>query len=197
MNRLPIRAFRLRPLPSGKGRWLLGGLAGFLILALLAAVASGQGTPVGRSIAGQTSTRDNNSDALWGGDLASLSETSGQDVGGAADSPWQSVPWVITATILVLGALYAVLWGLRNVVQRGPARRAGELLQLETSVRLSNTQSLHQVRFGSDVLLVGASPAGLVVLATTHDEKTNFEELGSAGHFGQVLAKAVEENGEL
>jgi flagellar biogenesis protein FliO len=80
-------------------------------------------------------------------------------------SDWQSVLWTIAATLLVLGLMYGCLWGLRFVGARQRVQRAASRLNLDSSIRLGKDQQLHLVRFEQELLLLGSSPAGLVLLS--------------------------------
>jgi flagellar biogenesis protein FliO len=96
----------------------------------------------------------------------------------------------VAATILVIGLLYASLWGLRTFTQQGRFARAGlGLVHVRTSVRLGTNQTLHVVQFGSQVLLVGASQAGLTLLAKMADSSAD----EASATFDQALEIALTE----
>lgn len=93
--------------------------------------------------------------------------------------------WAVLATVLVIGLLYGSLWAMRLLGQQGRwAREGADLVRLRTSLRLSNNQVLHVVQFGSHLLLVGSSQAGLVLLGKMPADP--------APDFSQTLAKELE-----
>ncbi|MCC7353026.1 MAG: flagellar biosynthetic protein FliO [Anaerolineae bacterium] len=91
-----------------------------------------------------------------------------------------SALWALAATIIVVGLLYGSLWGFHALTRQGRLTREGlDLVRLGTSIRLSSNQTLHVIQFGAQVLLVGSSPAGLVLLAkmpesSSHEMLPNF-----------------------
>lgn len=98
--------------------------------------------------------------------------------------------WAVLATALVIGLLYGSLWAMRLLGQQGRwAREGADLVRLRTSLRLSNNQVLHVVQFGSHLLLVGSSQAGLVLLG----KMPASSPADPAPDFSQTLAKELED----
>jgi flagellar biosynthetic protein FliO len=81
---------------------------------------------------------------------------------------------------VVIGLIYACLYLLKR--WRGPLGAAGRRLAVLETTRLSTRQSLHLVRVGSQVLLIGATDGGLSLLA----------ELDEAGEAGPAVEPAGE-----
>ena len=134
--------------------------------------------------------------ALFLGSLLGKQPASGQPVATSGEdtalslSSWggPSALWALAATIIVVGLVYGSLWGLRALTRQGRLTRDGvALIRLGTSVRLTSNQTLHVVEFGSQVLLVGSSQAGLSLLAKM-PEATPHE---SSPDFNQALAEAL------
>jgi flagellar biogenesis protein FliO len=94
----------------------------------------------------------------------------------AAESGQWSPVWPVIATLIVLGALYLTLYILRRWNPAATGGVKGPLLAVQSSVRLSSNQALHVVQFGDQTLLVGASPAGLVLLSQCEAIPTRFEQ---------------------
>lgn len=88
------------------------------------------------------------------------------EVASLASEGGPSALWALVATIIVVGLLYGSLWGFHALTRQGRLAREGmDLVHLRTSIRLGSNQMLHVIQFGSQVLLVGSSAAGLVLLA--------------------------------
>ena len=73
--------------------------------------------------------------------------------------------------LLVLGGLVALLWllrrrGMAQVRFAGRKRTASRQLELLERMPLTATHSLHLVRAGNSVLLVGVSPSSCQAIAT-------------------------------
>lgn len=145
----------LRQLSTTRYRWLFLALAGLVLVGMILGLYILARTPAG---AGTGDLPTAPPHATGSADVTPLFQSS--DASG-----WQSGARTAAATILVIGLFYASVWGYRYLTQRGRlARREAEVLRLRAAVRLNSNQSLHVVQFGSEVLLVGASPAGLVLL---------------------------------
>ncbi len=108
-------------------------------------------------------------------------------------SDWQSVLWTIAATLLVIGVMYACLWGLRYAGQRQHTRQAAGRLRLDSTIRLGKDQQLHLVQFEQDLLLLGASPTGLVLLSRAPAASASTDIVQpDVNPFAQLLGSAVE-----
>jgi flagellar biogenesis protein FliO len=134
--------------------------------------------------------------ALFLGSLLGKQSAPSQPVAASGDdtalsfSSWEgpSALWALAATIIVVGLIYGSLWGFRALTRQGRLTREGvAIIRLGTSVRLGSNQTLHVVEFGSQVLLIGASQAGLSLLARMPEPATH-EALPS---FDKALAEAI------
>ena len=122
--------------------------------------------------------------------MSSLRSTPGAEGGPAeATTGWQPLLGAVAAIAVVLGLLYGTLLVLRKLGQPGGLSRASAgLLRLQTTLRLGRDQALYLVQCGQEELLIGASPAGLVLLARkSHCEPVQESE------FDHFLTAAVEE----
>jgi len=176
----------LQRVSGPKYRWLILALAGLLLLAVIlgASSVSGLRARVAPAPAGtiQTDAAANAQDQL---------DTGVNGLGLGTDAGFQSTVWPIIALFLVLGVIYASFWGFRSLTQRGGRLVSGhpDLLRLQTTLRLGKDQTVHLVQFGPQLILVGASPAGIVVLAQMPTDGTP----GSVKDFDQLLAKTLED----
>ncbi len=97
--------------------------------------------------------------------IPTLSEGQGEGASSVSGGG-PSALWALAATIIVVGLLYGSLWGFHALTKQGRLAREGvDLVRVRTSIRLDSNQTLHVIQFGSQVLLVGSSAAGLVLLA--------------------------------
>jgi len=110
------------------------------------------------------------------------------EVASLASEGGPSALWALAATIIVVGLLYGSLWGFHALTKQGRLAREGmDLVQVRTSIRLGNDRTLHVIQFGSQLLLVGSSAAGLVLLARM-PESVSRESLPD---FNRALAEAL------
>jgi flagellar biogenesis protein FliO len=107
---------------------------------------------------------------------------------------WQSTVTVVLALLAVLGLTYGSLWGLKVLTQHGRLSRSESgLLEVQTSLRLGRDQSLHVVKFGTRMLLVGSATNSLVLLAS----EPVAQIAGAQPDFEQYLAHGLaSESGE-
>ena len=172
-----LREFRWTQSPE-KRRWALWGGLGLALLVITLALSA---LPAGYQAAPDPAPTFEAPDQALG-----PRESGPEVLADARDSTWTSVLWPLAALMLVLGLLYASLWAIRRW---GPQARGAEKthspVELRTSLRLANNQTLHVVRFGPEILLLGATPAGITRLASSPAEP--------AGAFGRLVDQFLEE----
>lgn len=82
--------------------------------------------------------------------------TSGSTIGGG------SILRTIGGLLVVVGAIYGVAWVLRRVKRSREDQASGRGLRAIATLPLGSGRSLHLVRAGTDVILVGSSEHGVV-----------------------------------
>ena len=144
--------------------------------------------------AGQTQVESELNDEslmLFGGDpdIAIDQDQGGVAVGGFGD-------WVrmIIVLALVLAMIYAVVWFLKRIQQ--PRRPDTSLIDIAASQPLSGSRSIHLVRVGQQVFLIGeAENAVQLVSEITNQEsldeirlKAPLEQANATKSFSELLA---------
>ena len=79
----------------------------------------------------------------------------------AGSSGGGSILRTIGGLLVVIAAIYAVAWVLRRVKRSREGQASGSGLTSIATLPLGNGRSLHLVRAGSDVILVGSSEQGV------------------------------------
>lgn len=99
---------------------------------------------------------------------------------------------VVGALVFVLAVFFAGLWVTRNWQRLGLQRGRPARLRVIESRPLGNRQALHLVRYRKQVMLVGASPAGVVLLSDLGEEEQEDEPaMPAAINFPQILSQAL------
>lgn len=119
-------------------------LLGALPARALAASAGGESTPV---------------------DLTGASEQ-GNQIGGGG-----SLVRTIVGLAIVIGVIYGVAWVLRQVKASKQPRATGAGLASLASVPLGANRSVHLVRAGTDLVLLGVAEQGVVPIRTYTEEQ--------------------------
>jgi flagellar protein FliO/FliZ len=100
------------------------------------------------------------------------------DFTGASDQGAANVPGgggslvrTIVGLAIVIGVIYGVAWVLRTFKARKQPQATGTGLAALASVPLANGRSVHLVRAGTDLVLLGVAEQGVVPIRTyTHEE---------------------------
>jgi flagellar protein FliO/FliZ len=116
----------------------------------------------------------------------------------AKDSPQQvgassgSIVRTIVGLAVVIGVIYGLAWVLRQVKASKQAGADGNGLETLATLPLGTNRSLHLVRAGGEIVLVGAGEHGVTPIRTyTEDEARRLgliDEVGSAMDSVEVFA---------
>jgi flagellar protein FliO/FliZ len=100
--------------------------------------------------------------------LAATGESTPLNLGGGSSSPHHvsggsgsSIVRTIVGLFIVIAVIYGVAWILRRVKRSGSGRAKGTALNSVASMPLGSGRSIHIVRAGSDVLVVGVGEHGV------------------------------------
>jgi flagellar protein FliO/FliZ len=93
-----------------------------------------------------------------------LPSTSSQHVGSAAGGG--SLVRTFVGLAVVLAVIYGLYWVLRQIKSSREERASGSGLRTEASVPLGPNRSLHLVRAGRELVLVGVAEHGVVPIRT-------------------------------
>lgn len=138
-------------------RSLAAALLGALLLAPAALAASGESTPLN----------------LPSGSSAPAKGASHVGVGGA------NIVRTIVGLAIVIGVIYGLHWVLKQVKASRQATASGENLEDLATLPLGTNRSLHLVRAGAEVVLVGVGEAGVTPIRTySEDEARTLGLLG-------------------
>jgi flagellar protein FliO/FliZ len=108
---------------------------GCLLTAPVAFAADGENTPLGDLSGTETAKNAAQSSATSGGNIART----------------------IVGLAVVLGVIYGLHWVLKQVKNSKDTANAGESLETVASLSLGTNRSLHLVRVGSEIVLLGAA----------------------------------------
>ena len=173
-----------RRLSESKYRWGYLALLGLVLVALILAFST-------------TVRQDAAPVSLPASDISSSTLPAGDSLTSqslSATADWRSAIWAVLALVLVLGCVYGSLWAVRFVTQRGRLGRAGAgLVQVQSSTRLNGNQMLHVVQFGSQLLLIGSSSAGLSVLGAMASFDAGVPSKGFAMVLEETLGEEIRE----
>ena len=95
----------------------------------------------------------------------------GASTGGAASGGGGSLVRTIVGLAIVIGVIYGVAWVLRQVKASRQPRATGTGLAALASVPLANGRSVHLVRAGTDLVLLGVAEQGVVPIRTYTQEE--------------------------
>lgn len=98
------------------------------------------------------------------------STDSTSSIGGGHSSSGSIVRTVVGLAI-VIGVIYGVTWVLKQVKQSREERTRGNGLSTEAVVALGPGRSLHLIRAGRELLLVGVADHGVVPIRTYTEEE--------------------------
>jgi len=99
-------------------------------------------------------------------DLTGASDAGAKHIGGGG-----SLVRTIVGLAIVIGVIYGVAWVLRQVKASRQPRATGAGLAALASVPLGSGRSVHLVRAGKDLVLLGVAEHGVVPIRTyTQDE---------------------------
>ncbi len=111
---------------------------------------------------------------------------------GAADVPGGggSLVRTIVGLAIVIAVIYGVAWVLRQVKQSRQPRATGTGLAALASVPLANGRSVHLVRAGTDLVLLGVAEQGVVPIRTyTHAQA---QDAGLVDDDGMLILSSEE-----
>lgn len=89
----------------------------------------------------------------------------------AAGGGGSSLVRTIVGLAVVIGVIYGVAWVLRQVKGARESRDAGFGLATEASIALAPNRSLHLVRAGRELVLVGVAEQGVTPIRTYTEEE--------------------------
>jgi len=99
-------------------------------------------------------------------DLTGASEQGASHIGGSG-----SVVRTIVGLAIVIGVIYGVAWVLRQLKASRQPRATGAGLAPLASVPLGSGRSVHLVRAGRDLVLLGVAEQGVVPIRTYSEEE--------------------------
>jgi flagellar protein FliO/FliZ len=85
---------------------------------------------------------------------------------GSGHSSSGSIVRTVVGLAIVIGVIYGVTWVLKQVKQSREERTRGNGLSTEAVVALGPGRSLHLIRAGNELLLVGVADHGVVPIRT-------------------------------
>lgn len=107
----------------------------------------------------------------------------------------------IVGLVVVIGVIYGVTWILKSVKKAREAQSSGTALESLATLPLGPSRSLHLVRAGDVVVLLGVGEAGVTPIRTYHEQEAQALGLFAAepparpaaltGLSGQVLPALV------
>jgi len=133
-----------------------------LLTRVAATVAAVVLLPAAPALAARTAARGAESTPV---DLTGASN-SGAHIGGGG-----SIVRTIVGLAIVIGVIYGVAWVLRQVKASRQPRATGSGLAALASVPLGSGRSVHLVRAGSDLVLLGVAEQGVVPIRTYTEEE--------------------------
>ena len=95
---------------------------------------------------------------------------------GAAGSSGGSLSRTLFGLAVVVGVIYGLYWTLKQVKKSREEQALGSGLHVEATVPLGPNRSLHLVRAGREMVLVGVAEQGVVPIRTYSEEEA--EDLG-------------------
>jgi flagellar protein FliO/FliZ len=101
--------------------------------------------------------------------LPASTSSSGSLGGGHSSSG--SIVRTVVGLAIVIGVIYGVTWVLKQVKQSREERTRGNGLSTEAVVALGPGRSLHLIRAGRELLLVGVADHGVVPIRTYTEEE--------------------------
>ena len=113
----------------------------------------------------QTGEFKSESTPLSGGSTTTKTASRSGDGGGT------SIVRTIGGLLLVVGAIYGLAWVLRKVKRSREEQASGRGLQSIATLPLGAGRSLHLVRAGTDVIVVGTSEHGVAPIARYTEEE--------------------------
>lgn len=98
----------------------------------------------------------------------------------------------IVGLLVVIGVIYGVTWILKSVEKVREAQSSGTALESLATLPLGPNRSLHLVRAGDVVVLLGVGEAGVTPIRTYHEEEARALGLFSAGPASGLAALSGE-----
>jgi flagellar protein FliO/FliZ len=100
-----------------------------------------------------------------------LSGTSSSTHAASSSGGGSSIARTLLGLIVVVGAIYGVAWVLRRVKRGRETQASGMGLASVATLPLGSGRTLHLVRAGSDVILVGSSEHGVAPVRVYSEEE--------------------------
>lgn len=164
------------------------------VAAMVAAVALLLAVPVSAVAAAASTGADVAGPAAPPG---AAEEATPVDFTGASDPGATSVPGgggslvrTIVGLAIVIGVIYGVAWVLRTFKARKQPQATGSGLAALASVPLANGRSVHLVRAGTDLVLLGVAESGVVPIRTYTQEEAH--DAGLVDDDGMLILPAEE-----
>jgi flagellar protein FliO/FliZ len=118
--------------------------------------------------------------------LGTLKPTTHVNSGGGS-----SIIRTLLGLLAVIGSIYGVAWVLRRIKRSREGQPTGNGLSSVATLPLGAGRSLHLVRAGSDVILVGASEHGVTPIRAYTEDEALANGVLSPGNGGSVLEDAA------
>ncbi|CAA9469352.1 MAG: hypothetical protein AVDCRST_MAG38-1156 [uncultured Solirubrobacteraceae bacterium] len=150
-----ISLTRVTPLARSIAAALTAATTAVLCLPLTALAANGEDTPL----------------AL---------EPAGAEAAEAATGTGSGVLRTIVGLAIVIGVIYGITWVLKSIKKAREAQASGTALDSLATLPLGPNRSLHLVRAGDVVVLLGVGESGVTPIRTYHEEEARALGLVSA-----------------
>lgn len=136
--------------------------------------------------------------ALAARTAASRGESTPVDLGGASNSGAHiggggSIVRTIVGLAIVIGVIYGIAWVLRQVKASRQPRATGSGLAALASVPLGSGRSVHLVRAGRDLVLLGVAEQGVVPIRAYTEEEAR--DAGLVDEDGMLILPAEDGDG--
>lgn len=120
---------------------------------------------------GAASAHANGGSAARGGESTPVDLTGASADGAAHVGGGGSIVRTIVGLAIVIGVIYGVAWVLRQVKAGKQERATGAGLASLASVPLGSGRSVHLVRAGNDLVLLGVAEHGVVPIRTYSEDE--------------------------
>ena len=98
-------------------------------------------------------------------------ESAGAKAAGSASGTGSGLLRTIVGLTVVIGVIYGVTWILKSIKKAREAQASGTALDSLATLPLGPNRSLHLVRAGDVVVLLGVGESGVTPIRTYHEEE--------------------------
>jgi flagellar protein FliO/FliZ len=102
-----------------------------------------------------------------------------------------SIVRTIVGLAIVIGVIYGLTWVLKQVKQSKTAASAGNGLETLATLPLGTNRTLHLVRAGDELFLLGSGESGVTVIRSYSEQQARDAGLLENGEFDIVSAPAL------